>query len=290
MGVITRFDPSGLESVHEVPALIRPRRRWERIFCRSSMNDAWTSAVVTNVRLLVSGPLAASIVEWILASCRWSFGSQLCNSRWNVRDRRGNHHVHGCGTHNLLNDRKRRKEHRDDGEGANKVSEREDLLETLDKHRLFPRYTARDLTDEQARQRPTVSELSIGGLIKHVASVESGWVDFIIVGPSAMAGPSTDWAAEGATENWLAGFQMLPDESIAELLENYETVARRTDQLVRELSSLDDSHPSPDAPWFEQGARWSARRVLLHIIAETAQHAGHADIIRESLDGSKTMG
>ena len=45
----------------------------------------------------------------------------------------------------------------------------------------------------------------------------------------------------------------------------------------------------PRAPWFEPGARWSARRVLLHVIAETAQRAGHADIIRESLDGAKSM-
>ncbi len=56
------------------------------------------------------------------------------------------------------------------------------------------------------------------------------------------------------------------------------------------LPDLNQSHPLPVAPWFKPGASWSARRVLLHIIAETAQHAGHADIIRESLDGSKTMG
>jgi hypothetical protein len=46
-------------------------------------------------------------------------------------------------------------------------------------------------------------------------------------------------------------------------------------------------HP---APWFTPGEQWTARRVLLHIIAETAQHAGHADIIREALDGAKSMG
>ena len=55
-------------------------------------------------------------------------------------------------------------------------------------------------------------------------------------------------------------------------------------------SDLDASHPLPEAPWFRAGARRSARRVFLHIVAETAQHAGHADIIRESLDGQKTMG
>jgi hypothetical protein len=44
------------------------------------------------------------------------------------------------------------------------------------------------------------------------------------------------------------------------------------------------------APWYTPGEQWTARRVVLHIIAETAQHAGHADIIRESIDGAKTMG
>jgi hypothetical protein len=59
---------------------------------------------------------------------------------------------------------------------------------------------------------------------------------------------------------------------------------------VVHLPDLDAAHPLLPAPWFEPGARWSARRVLLHVIAETAQHAGHADIIRESLDGAKSMG
>jgi hypothetical protein len=59
---------------------------------------------------------------------------------------------------------------------------------------------------------------------------------------------------------------------------------------VAQLPDLDAAHSLPPAPWFEPGARWSARRVLLHVIAETAQHAGHADIIRESLAGAKSMG
>jgi hypothetical protein len=83
---------------------------------------------------------------------------------------------------------------------------------------------------------------------------------------------------------------MAEGETLAGLLDSYEQVARQTDELVASLPDLGASQPLPDAPWFERGARWSARRVLLHIIAETAQHAGHADIIRESLDGGKTMG
>lgn len=79
-------------------------------------------------------------------------------------------------------------------------------------------------------------------------------------------------------------------DTLAGLLAGYEVVARRTDELVYSMPSLDASHPLPEAPWFEPGARRSARRVFLHVIAETAQHAGHADIIRESIDGAKTMG
>lgn len=83
---------------------------------------------------------------------------------------------------------------------------------------------------------------------------------------------------------------MLPGDTLAGVLDAYTEVARRTDELVRTLPDLSAAHPLPKAPWFEPGAQWSARRVLLHIIAETSQHAGHADIIRESLDGAKTMG
>ena len=83
---------------------------------------------------------------------------------------------------------------------------------------------------------------------------------------------------------------MLEGETLAGLLEAYEQVALRTDELVAALPDLDATQPLPEAPWFEPGARWSARQVLLHVVAETAQHSGHADIIRESLDGAKTMG
>ena len=164
------------------------------------------------------------------------------------------------------------------------TGERADLLQSLARGRNFLRHTLRGLTDEQAAQRTTASELCLGGLIKHVTLTERQWMRFIVEGPSAM---SWDEASAG---DWMTAFQMLDGETLAGLLENYAQVARQTEELVAQVPDLDAAHPLPSAPWFEPGARWSARRVLLHMIGETAQHAGHADIIRESLDGAKSMG
>ncbi len=163
-------------------------------------------------------------------------------------------------------------------------SERSDLLDTLAKHRGFLKQTVRGITDEQAALRTTVSELCLGGLIKHVARMEQRWVGFIRHGPQAMAMTPDSYEAHAAS------FRMSPGETLASIVAGYEEVSRRTDELVTALPSLDASQALPEASWFPPGVRWSARRVLLHIVAETAQHAGHADIIREALDGAKTMG
>jgi uncharacterized damage-inducible protein DinB len=164
------------------------------------------------------------------------------------------------------------------------TGERADFLQTLGQHRYFLRFTVRDLSDEQAAQHPTASALCLGGLIKHVAETEANWAEFIVGGADSMA-----QTEDGGTE-WTSSFQLEPGETLSGVLEHYEQVARRTDEIVAGLPDLDISHPLPEAPWFPPGASWSARRVVLHIIAETAQHAGHADIIRETIDGSKTMG
>jgi hypothetical protein len=166
--------------------------------------------------------------------------------------------------------------------------ERADLLSGLGAARHFLRFTVRDLTDQQARQRTTASELTLGGLIKHVAAVEQGWTDFVLDGPSALGDFSA--MSEADMIRWADQFKLLPGETLAGVLAGYEKVAQRTDDLVASLPDLNVSHPLPNAPWFPPGERRSARRVFLHIIAETAQHAGHADIIRESLDGAKSMG
>ena len=177
--------------------------------------------------------------------------------------------------------------------------ERRDLLETLRNQRRFLTGTIRDLSDEQANVHSTVSALTLGGLIKHVTQVEAQWARFALEGPEAFAGQAwvdVDWETfeqsltDEVTAAYDAGFSMAPGETLAGLLAEYDAVAAATDELIATLPDLDHSHPLPKAPWFEQDATWSMRRVFVHILAETAQHSGHADIIRESIDGAKSMG
>ncbi|MEU4380787.1 DinB family protein [Micromonospora echinofusca] len=160
------------------------------------------------------------------------------------------------------------------------TGERADLMQTLRLHRGFLRQTVEGLTDEQAAARSTVSELCPGGLIKHVTQVEQRWMRFAVGGADAMNSEPLDWVGQ---------FRMDEGETLAGLLDDYARVAAATDELVGTLD-LDANHPLPQAPWFQPGASWSVRRVLLHLVAETSQHAGHADILREAIDGAKTMG
>lgn len=167
----------------------------------------------------------------------------------------------------------------------NLTGERGTLLAQIVKQRYFLRGTARDLTDAQAGARPTVSELCIGGLIKHVTAVEQSWVDHITKGVT-----QKDFA--DITEADLLArkdeFRMLPGETLAAVLAAYAEVAVRTDEIIAH-TDLDLMWPLPEAPWFQERA-WSTRQVIIHLIAETAQHSGHADIIREAIDGAKSMG
>lgn len=164
-------------------------------------------------------------------------------------------------------------------------AERADLLDSLDKHRALLLRTVDGLTDEQAARRTTVSELCLGGIVKHLTLVEEGWVDFIVAGP-----PADEPFGEATLAAHAAGFRVREGDTLAGLCARYDEAAQRTDELVASLPSLDASQPLPEAPWFAPGARWTARRVIVHLIAETAQHAGHADILREAIDGAKTMG
>jgi len=168
-------------------------------------------------------------------------------------------------------------------------TERDDIVAILAKHRGLFLVTVQGLTDEQARLTPTVSALSLGGLVKHVTATVVQWLDFVEHG--AQEADDVDWENADASvyDARANAFRLLPGETLGDVLADYTAEAIRTDALVRTVD-LDESHPLPAAPWFTPGEAWSNRRVFAHILAETAQHAGHADILRESIDGQKSMG
>ncbi|MCD7443657.1 MULTISPECIES: DinB family protein [Streptomyces] len=155
--------------------------------------------------------------------------------------------------------------------------ERGALLSFLAEQRGGIRRSVLGLTDEQASSRPSASELSLAGLLKHVAEVEQGWV------ARAKGEPP---AVKRDESNWHECFTLVDGESVEQQLAYWEKVAAETEAFVRSAPSLDDTFPLPDEPWFPQGEAVSVRWLVLHLIRETARHAGHADIVRESLDGA----
>jgi uncharacterized damage-inducible protein DinB len=152
------------------------------------------------------------------------------------------------------------------------VAQQRDLLATA----------AFGLTDEQARSTPSVSSFSVGGLVKHVASVERGWMDSVL--------QRTRLSDEEAQEAYGADMVMGPDETLADLLDDLERAGAETEEIVAGLP-LDHAVPVPDAPWFPSDVdAWSLRFVLLHLVEEIARHAGHADIVREHVDTATWYG
>jgi hypothetical protein len=161
------------------------------------------------------------------------------------------------------------------------VDEREVLLAFLGQQRDALRYAAHGLDRAQADARPTVSELCLGGLIKHAALVERAWTTYLTTGDSTVFAP-------GVEEDWGDGFRLTEGETLDDVLALAADQARMTEKVV---GALDDMTaplaPTTDVvPWIPAGLVWTARWVLLHLIEETARHAGHADIIRESIDGA----
>jgi uncharacterized damage-inducible protein DinB len=155
--------------------------------------------------------------------------------------------------------------------------EHEDLLGLLTEVRKRLLIPARDLSDEQAARRTTVSELTLGGLIRHLATGERLWLEILRTRDGSLP------------EGMLDTAQYSMSETLSHWLSAYATAAAETDEYVRSLPSLDVEVQLPMTPWSPPEPQfWSARRIVLHLIHETAQHAGHADIIREALDGANS--
>jgi uncharacterized damage-inducible protein DinB len=150
------------------------------------------------------------------------------------------------------------------------------LLAFLEQQRLAARTAAFGLADAQASATPTPSPLSVGGLVKHLGAVERSWTNTMLQGNQG-----------GSPDEYMAGFRLTETETLANVMDDYEAAARATDIAVRKLG-LDAAVPVPrGVPWFPQEIdEWSVRWVVLHLIEETARHAGHADIVREAVDGA----
>jgi hypothetical protein len=159
------------------------------------------------------------------------------------------------------------------------VDEREVLLAFLGQQRDALRYAAHGLDQAQASTRPTVSELSLVGIMKHAALVERAWATFLTTGDTGVFVPEDDWSD---------GFRLVAGETLDDVIALADDQARETEKIVGGLEDLGEPlAPTVDlVPWIPGGIVWTARWVLLHLIEETARHAGHADIIRESIDGA----
>jgi Protein of unknown function (DUF664) len=161
------------------------------------------------------------------------------------------------------------------------ADERDGLLKYIAQQRAGIRYAAYGLTEEQIRMTPTESQICIGGLIKHVTACERGWID-------TMLQRKKPQSVEDAAAAYGADWQVDDDDTLAGLLADNEACARETEEAVASIDDLSMPVPVPrDAPWFPKDVdAWSARWVLLHLVEEVARHAGHADIIRENIDGA----
>jgi len=161
------------------------------------------------------------------------------------------------------------------------ADERDGLLKYLAQQRLGIRYAAFGLTEEQIRLTPTRSALCLGGLIKHVTAMERGWVD-------TMLQRVPDQSVEQAAQQYGTDFVVTDEDTLQSLLADHAACATETEQAVAGITDLGQPVPVPqDAPWYPKDVEaWSVRWVLLHLIEEIARHAGHADIIREQVDGA----
>jgi uncharacterized damage-inducible protein DinB len=165
------------------------------------------------------------------------------------------------------------------------TDERSALREFLAFHQSAYFAVSYGLTDEQARSAPSVSALSVGGLIKHVTGMQRTWMARVAAAPGAP--PKDDRPREQIAKEFAEQHVMCQDESLQGLLRAFEAQNAKSLRLV-EMADLDAQVPVPqDIPYFPKDQKpWSVRWVILHVINELARHAGHADIVRETIDGA----
>jgi hypothetical protein len=152
-------------------------------------------------------------------------------------------------------------------------TERAGLCEFLDLQREALIEKLRGVSDEDARRAPTVSSLSLLSLVKHSAIWERRWFQVVVAGRS-FAG---EWPeVQPQDEN---AFRLRDDDTVETVVAYYREQIAASQEVLRTVDL--------DAPcaWAEMAG--NLRWVAVHMIEETARHAGHADIIRETIDGSR---
>lgn len=151
----------------------------------------------------------------------------------------------------------------------------------LDQQLAALRAAAVGLTDEQARMRPCRSALSIGGLLKHVTHGMRGATKRL-----ASAAPAVTSIDEAAYAQYMGSFALADDETAAAVLADFDAARGEYLDVVR-VTDPDAATVEPPSPWFgiHDARPANARYYLVHQIEEMARHAGHADIIREQIDG-----
>lgn len=149
------------------------------------------------------------------------------------------------------------------------------LLSFLDQYRDTMVFKIQGLDEEQARWTPTEQANSLLTLIVHLTSVERGWMEGTVLGRET---GYDDQRLSDLFHDRDAGFGELVEwTTVPEAVEAYLAQGKRTNEVARGLDL--------DAPCAAE-AGFSVRWVLLHLLEETARHAGHADITRELIDGS----
>jgi uncharacterized damage-inducible protein DinB len=156
--------------------------------------------------------------------------------------------------------------------------ERTQLTQFLDWQRATILMKVDGLNREQMSMTTAASDLTLAGLLKHLAVVEDGWFRRALLGE-----PPAAWYRDFVDDpDW--DFRTAADDDPVELVARYQQACERSREAVASMASLDDltyEVPGPDG-----SHRFNARWVLLHMIEETARHAGHADLIREAIDGA----
>ena len=161
--------------------------------------------------------------------------------------------------------------------GATPLTEREGLIEFLDLQREALINKLNDLSDADARRTATVSSLSLLSLVKHSATWERRWFQVIAAG---YAFPG-EWP-EVRSEDVDSTFQVSGDDTVDSVVAYYR------DQIVVSNEIVGGRDLDAPCAWPEMAHR-NLRWVAMHMIEETARHAGHADIIRESIDGQRGL-